>query len=369
MQSPTLLVNLDTLGENIRSLKACLSPQSQIMFVVKSEAYGHGIREISARACREGVRWFAVAYFEEALEVRLACPQADILVLGPVLPEEVPLAISHRITPTVVDPDHARALAAVAKTLNTPLKVHVKIDTGMGRLGTLESEDLSDLKLILQTGGLEISGICSHLATVDLKRPWLQEKQHERFVNAFTAAENILGRRLMRHFCSSRGIQYYPEWDYDAVRPGILLYGYGCNEPRMRVQTKPLLQMQSRLMQVKRVPEGTPIGYYSSYRTTRDTQIGVVGAGYADGYLRSLSNRGEALVNGARVPVVGRISMNWITLDLGPDLVCKTGDEVVLIGAQNENEIWADWLGRRAGTIAYEILTAIHPRIPRRYTP
>lgn len=367
MQSPSLNINLDVLAKNIRSLRDKLSPGSQIMFVVKSEAYGHGIKEISKKANEEGVNWFAVAYFEEALEVRQVAPEADILVLGPISEDEVIQAIQLKITPTVVSQQHADELAQMAIQQNTVLNVHIKVDTGMGRMGFLESADTHELESILKTEGLYVSGICSHLATVDLKRTWLQEKQHERFVHAFTVAEKIAGRRLMRHFSSSRGIQYYPEWDYDAVRPGILLYGYGCTDPRMRVKTRPLLQMHSRLMQVKRVPEGTPIGYYSSYRTTRETQIGVVGAGYADGYLRSLSNRGEALVQGKRVPVVGRISMNWITLDLGPDLQCKAGDDVVLIGAQNGNEIWADWLGRRAGTIAYEILTAIHPRIPRRY--
>jgi alanine racemase len=266
-----------------------------------------------------------------------------------------------------VDADHARSLAAVANSQNATINVHIKVDTGMGRIGFLESDDLSEMEAILNTKGLHVTGIFSHLAAVDLKRPWLQEKQHRRFVNAYTAAEEISGRRLMRHFCSSRGIQYYPDWDHDAVRPGILLYGYGCRDPRMRVSARPLLQMRSRLMQVKPVPCGSTIGYYSSYSTTRDTQIGVVGAGYADGYLRSLSNRGDALVHGEVVPVVGRISMNWITLDLGPDLKCKAGDEVVLIGEQEGNEVWADWLGRRAGTIAYEILTAIHPRIPRTY--
>lgn len=367
MKSPSLLVDLNILAENIQNLRRSLNPQSQIMFVVKSDAYGHGIQEIAKRASQEGIRWFAVAYFEEALEVRNATPDADILVLGPISPEEVPQALDTNITPTVVDAQHAKDLAVMALQRGKPLKAHIKIDTGMGRMGILESEENKQISEILHTKGIEITGICSHLATVDLKRPWLQEKQHDRFVKAFTLAEKIAGRRLMRHFCSSRGIQYYPEWDFDAVRPGILLYGYGCNDPRMRVKTRPLLQMRSRLMQIKRVPEGTPIGYYSSYRTTRETQIAVVGAGYADGYLRSLSNRGEALVQGKKVPVVGRISMNWITLDLGPDLICNPGDEVVLIGEQNGNEVWADWLGRRAGTIAYEILTAIHPRIERCY--
>jgi alanine racemase len=368
MQSPVLCVDLDQLAMNIHHVRNGLSEGTRIMFVVKSDAYGHGIRQISARAAQEGIDWFAVAYFEEALEVREAAPDADILVLGPILPEEVSESIKKRITPVVVDPEHALALSQSATRENGTLSVHLKIDTGMGRMGILESDETEALQQILETPGLNITGICSHLATVDLKRPWLQERQHERFVNAYTFAENHLGRRLMRHFSSSRGIQYYPEWDHDAVRPGILLYGYGTRDPAMRFHTRPFLQMTGRLMQVKAVPENTPVGYYSSYRTTRATQIGVVGTGYADGYLRSLSNRGEALVRGQRVQVVGRISMNWITLDLGPDLDCAMGDDVVLIGEQGREDVWADWLGRRGGTIAYEILTAIHPRIPRTYT-
>jgi len=367
MQTPSVLVDLNQLSENIRALRDTLSPGCQIMFVVKSDAYGHGLEPVVRRACREGIQWFAVAYYEEAVAVRAACPDADILVLGPMAPDEIPQAAALRITPTVADAMHAHELAAAADAAGVTLDVHIKVDTGMGRIGFLESEDLGELHDIFSVKSLHVTGIYSHLATVDMRRPWLQEKQHERFVRAVEQAEKICGCRLFRHFCSSRGAQYYPDWDFDAVRPGILLYGYGCGDPRMRARTRPLLQLRSRLMQVKSVPEGTPIGYYSSYRTTRDTRIGVVGAGYADGYLRSLSNRGYALLHGETVPVVGRISMNWITLDLGPDLPCKAGDEVILIGEQNGNSVWADWLGRRAGTIAYEILTAIHPRIPREY--
>ncbi|MCC5845109.1 MAG: alanine racemase [Verrucomicrobia bacterium] len=365
MQSSKVTVHLNILAENIAALREKLSPDCQIMFVVKSDAYGHGIGPVARRAAEVGVNWFAVAYLEEALEVREAAPEAEILVLGPVSGEEIPGCIHHRITPVIVGADHARELseAAAGHTLNA----HIKVDTGMGRLGIVEGCADDELDTIFGQSNLHITGICSHLAAVDLKRPWLQEKQHERFVNAYTRAEKIAGRRLLRHFCSSRGVQYYPEWDHDLVRPGILLYGYGCTDPRMRVQTRPFLTMTSRLMQVKDVPEAYPIGYYSSYRTTRDTQIGVVGMGYADGYLRAMSNRGEALVKGQRTSVVGRISMNWITLDLGPDTGCKAGDEVVLIGEQGGESIWADRLGRQAGTIAYEILTAIHPRIPRVY--
>lgn len=367
MQSATVTVDLRILSENIARLREQLRTETEIMFVVKSDAYGHGIGPVARRAAAEGVRWFAVAYQEEALQVRTAAPQADVLVLGPILPEEVATAIARRITPTIVDAEHARQLGAAARAAGGILRAHVKVDTGMGRLGLVEGVADAELDEIFSTEGLEITGIMSHLAAVDLKRPWLQEKQHQRFLQAVTLAEGIAGRRLMRHFCSSRGIQYYPDWDHDAVRPGILLYGYGCTDPRMRVQTRPFLRLDSRIMQVKFVPEAYPIGYYSSYRATRDTRIAVVGMGYADGYLRSMSNRGEALVHGLRVPVVGRISMNWITLDVGPDCPCKPGDSVALIGEQGAESIWADRLGRQAGTIAYEILTAIHPRIPRVY--
>lgn len=368
MQSSLVTVDLNILAENIHALRAALRPETEMMFVVKSDAYGHGIGPVSARAAAEGVRWFAVAYLEEAMEVRAAAPEADILVLGPITPEEVPTAARANITPVVVDSAHARSLDEAAKTESLTLNAHIKVDTGMGRLGFLEGcNDPEEFEAIFECPHLNVTGICSHLAAVDLKRPWLQEKQHARFENAVCLAESIAGRRLTRHFCSSRGVQYYPQWDHDMVRPGILLYGYGCNDPRMRVQTRPFLQLTSRLMQVKDVPEAYPIGYYSSYRATRDTQIGVVASGYADGYLRSMSNRAEALVNGQRVQVVGRISMNWITLDLGPGSGCKPGDKVVLLGEQGSESIWADRLGRQAGTIAYEILTAIHPRIERRY--
>ncbi|MCC5851034.1 MAG: alanine racemase [Verrucomicrobia bacterium] len=367
MQSASVTVDLNILAENISRLRAEISTDTDIMFVVKSDAYGHGIGPVTARASAEGVRWFAVAYLEEALAARKAAPKARILVLGPICPEEVLPAVQNNITAVVVDAVHAETLDLAAKEAGVTLETHVKVDTGMGRLGLLEGCSAAEFERIFACSRLNITGICSHLAAVDLKRPWLQEKQHDQFRQAFTLAESMTGRRLMRHFCSSRGVQYYKDWDYDAVRPGILLYGYGCNDPNMRVQTRPFLQMTSRMMQVKDVPEAYPIGYYSSYRATRDTQIGVVASGYADGYLRSMSNRGEALVHGKRVPVVGRISMNWITLDLGPDSGCKAGDDVTLIGEQGPESIWADRLGRRAGTIAYEILTAIHPRIPRQY--
>ena len=194
MQSPTVTIHLDTLADNIRNLQKGVSPGCRVMFVVKSDAYGHGIGPVSSRAAAEGIDWFAVAYFEEALEVRKAAPDADILVLGPIHEEEVPACLDQRITPVVVDPDHARALGAAALRCGQPLHVHIKVDTGMGRMGILESGSPEELREMIEAPGLHTTGICSHLATVDLKRPWPQEKQHTRFVRAYTIAEEIAGR-------------------------------------------------------------------------------------------------------------------------------------------------------------------------------
>lgn len=366
MHHPWLDLDTDILADNIHHIRRGLRPETEMICVVKSDAYGHGAKDVVRRAVAEGVNWFSVAYVFEALEIREVAPDADILILGVVDPRDTETLVEQNLTPVVVSPEHAAALGAEARALGKTLKGHVKVDTGMGRLGIPPEMWEAELEKMFVVDGLQITGICSHLATIDLKRPWLQKKQHHLFVQACDQAQSYVAHKLMRHLCSSRGAQYYPDWDFEAIRPGILLYGYGCTDPRMRFHTRPFLTWNAVLMQVKSVPEGYPVGYYSSYRTTRDTQIGVVCAGYADGYLRSMSNRGEVLIRGSRFPVVGRISMNWVTVDLGPDSGCVAGDEVVLFGRQGGQSLWADVLAKRAGTIAYEILTAIDPRIPRR---
>lgn len=367
MQSSHLSIDLETLDYNIDCIRDALDPSVRMMAVIKSDAYSHGAAVVAPRAEARGVSWFAVAYLREALEVRRAVSNADILILGPVEPDDVATLAAERITPVVVGAGHAARLGAAAREAGVELSVHIKVDTGMGRLGVYGVDSADQILAVIREPGIKVSGICSHFASVEPSRPQLALDQLARFHEAVEVAEREVGGRLLRHISSSRALQFFKEWDLDLVRPGIILYGYGSGEANMRCATRPLLEWKTGVLQVKDVPEDTGVGYYSSYRTMQETDIGTIAVGYADGYLRSLSNRGAALVGGQRCPVVGRISMNWVTLELGPGSGVEPGDEVVLLGRQGDEQVWADEMSRAAGTIAYEILTAIHPATPRIY--
>ncbi len=360
-------VDLGALEENIRGIKAALRPETEPMFVVKANAYGHGAVPVAKRAAEAGVKWFAVAYLEEALKLREELQSGDILVLGVVDPVEVQALVDHRITPIVSDLEHGKAFAAEARAKKLTLPVHVKIDTGMGRLGLPWKEAADGIIELANEDGLDVRGMCSHFAMVEDTEPQVAAIQAEHFLRAVKTVEGKLGRKLFKHISSSRALLYHEEWDLDAVRPGIMLYGYGTGDDGMRAQTKPILQWKTRVIQVKSVPENFAIGYYGTYVTSRPTDIAVIACGYADGYLRMLSNRGHVLINGRRCPVIGRVSMNWIAADLGPASGIKRGDEVVLIGTQGHEMVWANELAAICRTIPYEILVGIDASIERRY--
>ncbi|MBN1270622.1 MAG: alanine racemase [Kiritimatiellae bacterium] len=360
-------VNLGALEENIRRMQTVLRPETQILFVVKADAYGHGAVPVAKRAAEVGVRWFGVAYLHEALEIRPAVERADILILGVVDSEDVPTLFKQRITPIVADEEHGLALAAAARKAGAILPVHVKIDTGMGRLGLPWEHAEKQLLRLCGEEGLDVRGVCSHFAMVETSEPQAAATQAERFFKITRAVEKRIGRKFFKHISSSRAMLYHKEWDLDAVRPGIMLYGYGTAEDGVRVETCPMLQWKTAVTHVKSVPANFPVGYYSTYVTSRPTDIAVIACGYADGYLRTLSNRGHVLIHGRRCPVVGRVSMNWIAADVGPHSGVKRGDEVVLIGEQGEEAVWANELAALCRTIAYEILTGINARVERRY--
>ncbi len=360
-------VDLEALAENIRGLQQALGEGTEIIFVVKANAYGHGAMPLVQRAWRVGVRWFSVAYVQEAEEVRAALPDADILILGASEPDDVPALLAHRLTPVVISEVHGRALGDAAHVLGRTLPVHVKIDTGMGRLG-LDWETAADAyRELLAHPGLDIRGVCSHFATVEPDEPDAAEEQIRRFDAFEEARRQIDPRPVMRHISSSRATLYFGRWDLDAVRPGIMLYGYGAQDDSMRTHTRPVLQWKSYVMQVRKVPADFAVGYYSTYRTTEATTLATLCVGYADGFLRTLSNRGFVLIRGRRCKVVGRVTMNWLTVDVGSDSEVEAGDEAVLIGRQGDEEIWAGELARLCRTIPYEILTNINASIERRY--
>jgi len=360
-------ISKSRLTGNIRQVRQALGPGVKLVFVIKANAYGHGLREVARHAAACGVDWFSVAYLHEALVVREVAPRAEIVVLGASHPDEVRELHEHSILPILVDMPHARALSEAAARQGIRLRCHLKVDTGMGRFGVPWETAIADYAEIQKMPGLLVTGICTHFASVEVARPSMGPVQIERFQTVTEAVGRLSDVPLMRHVSSSRALQYFPQWDFDGVRPGIILYGYGASDKTMRVNTLPILQWKSRVMMVKRVPARFPVGYYSSYATSCETCIATVSAGYADGYNRLLGNRGFCVVRGRRHPVVGRVSMNWITLDVGLDSGIEVGDEVILIGEQNGVSFWADEMARMGRTIAYEMLTGIDPLAERVY--
>ena len=356
-------IDRSRLKQNVRSMLASIPPDTAVMLVVKANAYGHGLVPVAEAAAQEGINWFAVAFLDEALDLRAALPDVNILVLGLVLPEHVSVLLEKRIFPVVTSLDHGLALAQAARDCGKTLPVHLKVDTGMGRLGVQWDEVASTVQVLNAAGGLEWAGACSHFARVDPDQPDHASAQAKKFHEALM----YLPETVFKHLSSSRAALYFPEWDLSGVRQGIVLYGYGSNDPEGRFQTRPILQWKARVVQVKAVPADFAVGYYGTYRTEYPTQIATIAVGYADGYNRALSNRGDVLIGGRRCAVVGRVSMNWITADIGPDATVAVGDEVVLIGEQGEEAIWADELSKICRTIPYEILTSIDAALVRRY--
>ena len=361
-------VDLARLRANVNAIQNAIGA-GRLVAVVKADAYGHGLAPVAAALGRAGVSCFAVAYVAEAEVVREVVPDARlILVLGAACPAEVPRMLQNRITPVVVSPDHGQALSAAALAAGGRLGVHVKLDTGMGRLGFVCPGETTHAAAICRLSGLDVQGLCTHFAMVEPeKKPTAARAQIEKFSEAAPVIEAAAGHRLFRHMSSSRAALLLPDCDQDAVRVGISLYGYGAAETGRRFMTAPVLQWKSRILQVKKVPAGFAVGYYSTYKTTGPTTLATISCGYTDGYQRHLGNKGHVLVGGKRCLVVGRVSMNWISVDLGPDSTARAGDEVVLIGEQGGERIWADEIAKHCGTIAYEILTGISRQISRRY--
>jgi alanine racemase len=356
-------VDLNRLKENIRALRSSVPAETAVLFVVKADAYGHGLVPVAQAAAEEGLSWFAVAFLDEALKIRAVLPDVHILVLGLVLPEHVGELLEKRIIPVVTCLEHGLALAEAARAQGRTLPVHLKVDTGMGRLGVQWDDAGGMIHALNAAGGLELAGVCSHFARVDPDLPDHASAQAEKFSDVL----KHLPATVFKHLSSSRAALYFPGWDLDGIRQGIVLYGYGANDPKGRFQTRPVLQWKARVVQVKSVPADFAVGYYGTYRTEYPTQIATVAVGYADGYNRALSNRGDILIGGRRCAVVGRVSMNWITADIGPDSLVKVGDEAVLIGEQGEEAVWADELAKICRTIPYEILTSIHASLERKY--
>ncbi len=352
-------LDLDILCQNLVVMKKALTTSAEVILVVKANAYGHGLTDVVLKAFECGIRSFFVATLDEAIRVRLVLPEAKILLLGAVWPEDVREILRHRIVPVLVSVELAYLLAEAARTEGLKLPCHVKIDTGMGRLGLAWEKAAEQMSELARVGGLDICGICMHFASAGRSTDPFAKLQVERFQNVIADCSARGLSPLFVHLANSAAFSSHPELDMDGVRLGILAYGYGGRSSGARICTRPLLQWRTRVVQVKQVPAGFPVSYLSTHVTPEPTFLATIDVGYSDGLSRLMSNKGYVLVGGRRAKVVGRVTMNFTVVDVGADSDVKPGDEVVLIGVQGTESLWADEVARWCATIPYEILTNI----------
>ncbi|WP_299024407.1 alanine racemase [uncultured Thermanaerothrix sp.] len=360
-----LEVDLGAIQHNYRLLRTI--SQRPVMAVIKANAYGHGISGVVPALIHVGAPWCGVARIEEALDVRQFDPDIQILVLGYTNPYWVDEAIAQGICLTVFDPITAEAYATRARALGRALRVHIKVDTGMGRLGVLSGEAVEFVRWLMDLRGLEVDGLYTHFARADESDPTPTLEQVRRFDGVVGALSALGLRPRWVHASNSAAIFNFPQARYDLVRAGIALYGlHPSPETPLPASFRPAMALKARLVSLKTLPPGSGVGYGHRYVTSGYERIGVVAAGYADGIRRVLGN--EVLVRGRRVPVLGTPCMDQIMIQLDGVAQAKPGDEVVIFGRQGEACIPVEEVAQRWGTINYEVVTSMMARLPRIYS-
>jgi alanine racemase len=361
-------VDLDAIAANTRLLKQACTPQTSLMAVVKANAYGHGAVHVARTALSHGAKWLGVARMAEAVQLKNAGIDAPVLVFGDTLPDRAVAATGHGIRISLTGPDAARAVNAAAGAARTFVTAHIKIDTGMGRLGLCPGlnmdQTLADIRSMMQMDHLKVEGIYTHFANADAVDKTHAKQQLALFTELLDRldAENRLPQII--HAANSAATLTLPQSHFTLVRPGIALYGL-CPGPGVDSSTlTPAMSIISKITQIKPVPKGFAVSYGSTHVTDRPTVIATVPVGYADGYPRCLSDTAPMLVKGHRAKVTGRVCMDFTMIDVGhiPDVSPK--DEVVVMGTQGNSTISADELADLSNTINYEITAGMTGRLP-----
>jgi alanine racemase len=370
-------VDLAALRYNYRALAAHVAPRA-VCAVVKCDAYGHGAVECARALEAEGAQWFGVTNPSEALVLRRAGIRARIFVLSGFWRGEEESIFEHDLTTPVWTAEHVQAMEAAAKRAGrSAVPVHLKIDTGMSRLGVQLNELPALLEEFAKAPRLSIEGVWSHLASSEVvDSPYLQAQIacFERGL-ALLAEKGI--RPKYRHLANSAAIASQPSAWYDMVRPGVLLYGHylplhqaGQSRPEIPFpfEAKPVLSWKTRIIDLRRVPAGQGVGYGSTFTSAKPSLLATIPVGYGDGYLRALSNRGRVLVRGEYAPIAGNVSMDLTILDVSHIAGVAIGDLVTLAGSEGGKEITVEELAQHYRTISYEVLCGITKRVPRRYS-
>jgi alanine racemase len=356
-------VDLDVLADNYAAISRYTG--RPIMPVLKANAYGHGLVVLGRLYQALRAPLLGVAYVEEGLQLRAAGVTAPVLVLGGLVGDQIPAYLQHDLIPTASSVDKLRALEAAAGAAGRVVGVHLKFDTGMERIGVHWYSAGKLLEAALECPHIRVEGVFSHLACSDEPDHPRTAEQIHRF-QGLLAHPALSGLRPLRHLANSGGVLHAPDAWMDLVRPGILLYGvYPDPSARRTIEVRPALSWWSRVVYFKVVRAGNPVSYGGTWAPQRDTRVVTLPVGYGDGYMRRMSGRAKVVLRGRELPVVGRICMDQVMVDLGPDGTAYNGDEVQLLGAGGPSaEDLANW----ADTIAYEVLTSINNRVPRVYT-
>lgn len=362
-------IHLGNIRENLLAIRRAVGPHRKILIAVKANAYGHGAVEVSRMAEDAGIDWLGVATVPEGLQLREAGIRLPILKLGPTFPEEMEAAIRGHITLAMCSRDNAEALEAAALRAGVEAVVHLKLDTGMGRIGVPPAEAPALAAFLeRECPHVRLEGIFTHLPVSDAADTAFTKAQIARFKEAVEAVEASVGRSLLAHCANSGAVLGHEEAWLGLVRPGIMIYGfYPDAETPRSIPLLPGLSFLTRVSFLKRVVAGTSIGYGRTWIAPQDTWIATIPAGYADGFNRLFSNKGRVLIGGKSHPVVGRICMDQSMVDLGPGTDVKVGDEVVLIGRSGDQEITVDEWAEKLGTITYEVTCQINTRVERVY--
>lgn len=366
-QRPTRVrVDLDALTHNLRALRAHAGVP--VMAIVKANAYGHGLVPVGLHLQRQGVEQLGVAFLEEGVALRRAGVTVPILVMGGIFGPQAAALIAHDLEITVSSLDKLRQVEAAAEAAGRRAVVHLKIDTGMERVGVHSYHAGRFIEAAVASRWCDVRGVYSHLASADDPSSPATARQLERFLEACAHFGRIGAPMPIRHLANSGGVLHFPETCLDMVRPGIALYGV-LPDPASRspVALRPALSLHSQVVYFKVVPAGAPVSYGGTWAPAVDTRVVTIPIGYGDGWPRALSSRGAVLVRGVRRPIVGRICMDQFMVDLGPQGTAYNEDDVVLIGAQGGETIRCEEVAAVAGTIPYEILVNLNTRIPRDY--
>jgi len=360
-------IDLSAIRHNFFQIKKMTASSVKILVAVKANAYGHGLIEISKELADCGVDYFGVVTIDEAIKLRKASLGIPILNLTSITKDEIEPVLDYKVIQTVPDVNSAKAINRIAAKKGVKAKVHLKIDTGMGRLGTWHDEAADFIKQSLELKHLIVDGIFTHFASAD-EDSIFTNQQTKNFLSLLKELDDMGIYVKYRHAANSAAVINYKGSHFNLVRPGIMVYGlYPDVNLRKKITLKPALTLKSNISYIKDAPPGRRISYGGTYVTKKHTRIAIVSIGYGDGYNRLLSNKGKVLINGKKVAVVGRVCMDQIMVDVGTIGKVAVGDEVVLIGRQGPNRITAEEIASICHTIPYEVTCWVSSRVPRVY--